>query len=236
MHPMFGFLLALLRKEYSMSRDRIRWLSAWVAVLGLVMLSGCFGRPGAGPDKGKGAVKPPDETPPIAQAAASNTKTDRGNGAGKPPGETPPTALAPVSSSKGDRDMSPPTKASKDEAKTVGELIAAAKELKPGAVEALAAAGPQAIPAILAELRRDDRRFSWAVAAMARMGPDAVEPVAALLNDSDYFMRKIAYQTLGEMGPIAMPAVPALQRAAQQDGDPRNRGLAANAISQITRR
>src|SRR5262249_22462401 len=119
---------------------------------------------------------------------------------------------------------------------SIAELIANAKALKSGAIEQLAASGLQAIPAIIAELRGDDRRFSWATAAMARMGPDAVKPVAELMTDSDPFMRKIAYLTLGEMGPIALPAVPALKRAVQQDGDPRNRGLAASALSQITRR
>jgi len=132
----------------------------------------------------------------------------------------------------GQEDSKPPEKP----ADTLEELIANAKALKPGAIEKLAAVGAQAIPDILAELRRDDRRFSWATAAMSRMGPKAVGPVAELIDDNDHFMRKIAYLTLGQMGPIALPAVPALRRAVQQDGHPNNRGLAANAISQITRR
>jgi hypothetical protein len=194
-----------------MSRDRTKPLSAWAAVLGLVMLSGCPGRPSDGTGKGNGAPKPSAKAPPPVQVPADSTEKGR------------------------DKEAPPSVKQSKEQP-PVAELIAAAKELKAGAVDALAAAGSKAIPAILAELRRDDRRYSWATAAMAKMGPEAIEPVAALLDDSDYFMRKIAYMTLGEMGPTAMPAVPALQRAAQRDQDPRNRGLAANAISQITRR
>jgi hypothetical protein len=119
---------------------------------------------------------------------------------------------------------------------SIAQLIAAAKELKPEAIEQLAAAGPKAIPAIIEALRRDDSKYSWATAAMAKMGPGAVEPVVGLLSDADSFMRKIAYKTLGEMGPMAMPAVPFLRQAARREGDPRNRGLPQNALSQITRR
>jgi hypothetical protein len=149
---------------------------------------------------------------------------------------TPPKVQKPAEAPAEARVKERPVEKPKKEQPAVAELIAAAKALKPGAIDELAAAGAKAIPAIIAELRRDDRRFSWATAAMAKMGPEAVTPVAALLNDGDHFMRKIAYQTLGQMGATAMPAVPALRRAAQQDRDPRNRGLAASAISQITRR
>jgi len=117
--------------------------------------------------------------------------------------------------------------------KHLQQLIAAAKNDEKGAVDALAKAGPRAIPGIVNELIRDDSSYQWAVSAMAKMGHPAVEPVAKLLNDSDYLLRKIAYMTLAEMGPVAKPAGPALQRAAQQDRDPRNRGLAAYAIRQI---
>jgi hypothetical protein len=115
-------------------------------------------------------------------------------------------------------------------------LIKDAKALKPVAIQQLAAIGPKAIPAIVQELRRDDRRFSWASVVMAKMGPDAVEPVAKLMFDSDHLIRKVAYTTLGEMGPIAIPALPALELAAVREYDPRNRGLPESAYRQIMRR
>jgi hypothetical protein len=213
-----------------------RLLIACAAGLGLVTLNGCSGQQSYGADSGIVASKAPTKAPPSPKPPADSPKSDRGNRGSKPPAEASPTVQTPADNAKEGRAKASPPVTRPKETPAVAELIAAAKEMKDGAIDALAAAGPKAIPLILADLRRDDRRYSWATAAMAKMGPGAVEPVAALLNDSDYFMRKIAYMTLGQMGPTAIPALPALQRAAQQDRDPRNRGLAANAISQINRR
>jgi hypothetical protein len=176
--------------------------------------------------------------PPAAKGQPPDrTAQNSGDPQGVPKAKEEPTPKKePVSN-----DNEAPPEASKKSPKpkeqpSLAQLIAAAKKLEPGAVEQLAAVGPKAIPAILDELRRDDRTYSWAAATMAKMGPGAVEPVSALLADRDSFMRKIGYMTLGQMGPIALSAVPALQRAAQQETDGRNRGLPQSAIRQITGR
>ena len=219
-----------------MSRDRTKLHFVGAAVLGLVMLSGCSERPSPGANARNGASKPPSEAPPTVRAPADSPKSANESGASKLPAKAPPTVQPTADITKSGSDKKNPPTSPSSESRPVAELIEAAKEMKDGAIDALAAAGPKAIPEIIAELRRDDRRYSWATAAMGKMGPAAIEQVLPQLNDSDYFMRKIAYMTLGEMGPLAMPALPALQRAAQQDRDPRNRGLAASAISQISRR
>jgi HEAT repeats len=216
-----------------MSCKHAKFLTTWAALLGLFVFSGCSDQQNDGANTGSEASQKPAETPPSVQPPAANSKTEKVTGASKPSAGTP--VAGPAASPEGRDKESRPVDRSKG-FRPIGELIADAKQTKEGAIDALAAAGPKAIPAIIAELRRDDRRYSWATTAMAKMGPEAVEPVVALLKDSDYFMRKIAYMTLGQMGPMAMPALPALQLAEMQDRDPRNRGLAASAISQIKRR
>jgi HEAT repeat protein len=69
------------------------------------------------------------------------------------------------------------------------------------------------------------------------MGPDAAPAVGALtssLGDPDTEIRYYVVKSLGEIGPEARSAVPALQQAANA-GDPRVREIAVSAIHKIDR-
>src|SRR5262245_47761860 len=149
--------------------------------LGALTLTGC----GKGGDVGPA---PSGDKAPAKQAQGDSA--DKKGEVVKEAPVTPPKAQKPADAPEEARVKERPVETPKKEQPAVAGLIAAAKALKPGAVDDLAAAGAKAIPAIIAELRRDDRRYSWATAAMAKMGPEAVTPVAALLNDGDHFMRK----------------------------------------------
>lgn len=70
------------------------------------------------------------------------------------------------------------------------------------------------------------------VDALARIGPDAIEPLVTTLASDDPEVRARAAQALARMGPTAEPAVPALIQALS-DEDPRVRQAAARALGQI---
>lgn len=92
--------------------------------------------------------------------------------------------------------------------------------------------------ASLAEAKSLDVAY-WAVTLLGRLKGDAATAVDALATvvagRGDLIVRQRAAWALGEIGPSAAKAVPALQKAGA-DSDPRLSRLAQEAIEHITRR
>lgn len=84
-------------------------------------------------------------------------------------------------------------------------------------VDALAAAGPAAIPSITAALHEPGRSNARAlVGILVRIGDPAIDPLIELLErDSDRGVRAAAAWGLGRIGPRARRALPALEHAAE---------------------
>lgn len=83
------------------------------------------------------------------------------------------------------------------------------------AAEAMGRIGEPARPALVRALHHKDSMVrALAVQQLGRMKADAaaVAEVAPLLNDPESFVRGVAADSLGQMGPPAMPAVPQLVR------------------------
>jgi HEAT repeat protein len=105
------------------------------------------------------------------------------------------------------------------------------------AARALLRVGPAArgaLPALVAALR-DRRRPAArdvAVDVLFRLGPDAVPVLGEALLDPECGSRRQVAQYLGDMGPAARPAVPALLRTLQAD-DVWLRFEAASALPRI---
>jgi HEAT repeat protein len=70
--------------------------------------------------------------------------------------------------------------------------------------------------------------------ALVRVGPAAVGALSEALAAPDRVIREAAADVLGEIGAGARDAVPALTRAAEQDGSGWVREAAARAIGRIT--
>jgi HEAT repeat protein len=95
-----------------------------------------------------------------------------------------------------------------------------------------------AIPELVEALRdKDDEIRTWAAIALGQIGPDAVcavEPLIALLQvEENPQVILTAVQSLGEIGPAAGPALPALTAIAE---DPHHiaRGFAIQAIRKVS--
>jgi HEAT repeat protein len=105
------------------------------------------------------------------------------------------------------------------------------------AARALLKFGPaarNALPALVAALRDRGRPAARDVAAdvLSRLGPDAVPLLGEALLDPQCGARRHVAQYLGDMGPAARPAVPALLRTLQAE-DPWLRFEAASALMHI---
>ena len=106
-----------------------------------------------------------------------------------------------------------------------------------GAAKALGDAGPAAraaIPALEKATKDADRRVRWAArAALAKVAPEVgVPPLIQLLGEADSSVCVSAAEALGEVGPAARAAVPALEKAAS-DSSPYVRQVAKKALSRI---
>lgn len=86
-------------------------------------------------------------------------------------------------------------------------------------LDALTAAGPVAIPSIVAATHDPGRSNPRAlVAILVHMGDPAIDPLVELLErDSDPIVRTSAAWGLGELGPRAGRALPLLERAAERE-------------------
>jgi HEAT repeat protein len=124
------------------------------------------------------------------------------------------------------------------------------------AIEALGAMGPEAVAAVPYILQAvahayelddfvDDRDIpgipSAARSALARIGPDALKYLIDGLSQGDDLVRLIAAESLGDIGPPARDAIPALMEALKRDGsmnaDPKSAlevpGAAVRALARI---
>jgi HEAT repeat protein len=105
------------------------------------------------------------------------------------------------------------------------------------AVDALAAIGAKAVPALVGVLgaSEDAQARMWAAAALGQMGPAAADGVPALakaLGDGKGGVRYNAAKALGRIGPGAKVAAPALVRALK-DEEVETRSEAAEALARI---
>jgi RNA polymerase sigma factor (sigma-70 family) len=105
------------------------------------------------------------------------------------------------------------------------------------AAAALGEFGPAAKPAIpaLCEALNGEGGGWWVAAdALGRIGGEEVVPILAdALTSTDADIRLVAMQRLGDLGPLAKPAVEALQNANLNDPRPTNRKAAAEALQKI---
>ncbi len=140
-----------------------------------------------------------------------------------------------------------------DAASTVPALIAALqKEKCPNAhaiIYALGKIGPKAAaaqPLLLKAMNGTDKSLSvvaaWAFMHLQPNPAQAAKSLPALvpgllvpgLSDSLPEIRKAAAEALGELGPMAGQAIPALQKAAKEDDSPAVRDAAAKALRSIS--
>ena len=77
----------------------------------------------------------------------------------------------------------------------------------------MGAPGQTAIPALIKALSDTNPVHDMAASALARMGPPALSPLIAALNDENPSIRSGAAAALGQMGEAATDAVPALIKA-----------------------
>ncbi len=113
------------------------------------------------------------------------------------------------------------------------------------AARALGSLGdPIAVSPLIEALKDPNYVCVCAAMALAQINhPDAIGPLIAVLEDTNKFWvpRGAAAVALGQLGEIARPALPVLQRALQHDGhgagekwDSRAKEAAADAIMHIT--
>jgi HEAT repeat protein len=103
-----------------------------------------------------------------------------------------------------------------------------------GAFKAAAApAAPQIVSCLRHPVRRVQETALWCVAQLGRaIGARAIAPLRRLLKDKDPTLRRAAADTLGQLGPMAAPAVPGLM-ALLRDRDPQIRSVAVVSLGQI---
>jgi HEAT repeat protein len=99
----------------------------------------------------------------------------------------------------------------------------------------LAGLGSEAAPAVpvLVSLLNDPKVGAYAARALAGVGEDAVPALLRLLEDGSALTRKAAVKALGEMGPAAKAAVPALDGVRQSDPSAAVRSEAKAALDKI---
>lgn len=128
-----------------------------------------------------------------------------------------------------------------DVKKAVPDLIEALQDkvndVRMAAIDALGEMGEEgkeAAPQLARLLRDPNLRVRERVrAALASIGPAAVEPLSNALGEEEKIeVRMDAIQLIAVFGPAAKKAVPAL-RNALKDGDPRIRAAAANALGKM---
>lgn len=85
--------------------------------------------------------------------------------------------------------------------------------------ELLTSIGLPAVPALLQGLKSPEARLRWScpeiLAAIHPIDPSIVSALIPLINDSDPYVRRVAIESLGKLGPQARPAVPVLVQALQ---------------------
>ncbi len=79
---------------------------------------------------------------------------------------------------------------------------------------------------------RSGQAFEGAELAVEKMAPESVEPVSECLTNRDPAVRALAAKMLGDMGPTARKAVPALARALM-DSDELVRMNAAGSLTSL---
>ena len=114
------------------------------------------------------------------------------------------------------------------------------RETRRSAAGSLGEIGPDAkaaIPALRAALKGDGRIGWWVAAdALGKIGgPDVVPILIEALTNPDEDIRYTSMKALGNLGALAKPAVPALEKSSQQDPRPHNRAAAADALRKIER-
>lgn len=107
-------------------------------------------------------------------------------------------------------------------------------ERKQAVLGALVAAGPHAVPPILAAVRGPGRsRANELGLVLVQAGPRSVAPMVEVLErDPDPALRSYAAWVLGQIGPAARGALPALQDAMQGASPPLQADLRA-AIARV---
>jgi HEAT repeat protein len=80
----------------------------------------------------------------------------------------------------------------------------------------------------------EPRRAAKAMTALTKIGEPAVDPLIEVLKDKDEEARPLAAQVLGDIGPAAKKAIPALIEALKDDdADPSVRNSAASALAEM---
>lgn len=120
----------------------------------------------------------------------------------------------------------------------VKNLKASQWQVRCGAAQMLGEMGPaarDAIPALKAATRDDDPNVqAAALDALVKLAPgDAVKPLVPKLNAGEPPERQIAAQMLGAIGPAAREAIPALQKATQ-DNDSNVQAAALEALVKVS--
>ncbi len=116
----------------------------------------------------------------------------------------------------------------------VNRLNVKDKGAREKAAEELVAQGKDAVPAVIDLMQRGDLTDAMTSAGiLARIGGPSVEPLEAYVKDGSKKNRGWACWALGEIGPAAKDALPAL-KAAEKEASLRN--VAAEAIAKIEKR
>jgi HEAT repeat protein len=109
--------------------------------------------------------------------------------------------------------------------------------IRPAAARALALLGPGAAaaePNLVRALQDKVNGTYWeAGTALGRIGRQSVADLTAALRDPDTLVRCAAAHGLGEVGPDAAPAVPALLQM-QSQGTLNEQGIAAQSLAKIS--
>jgi HEAT repeat protein len=100
-------------------------------------------------------------------------------------------------------------------------------------LEALGQIGPAAVPGILSAVEGESpdvlTREHWSVKCLQTIGGGTVATLAGALTNPKISIRLVAARGLGELGPVAAPAIDA-QLNATSDADPRVRATALAAL------
>lgn len=102
-------------------------------------------------------------------------------------------------------------------------------------VAALTKPGEEPVPSLLESMRNDEKTAGkYMSMVLDLIGPECVPPVAAMLDDPDWFARWSAARTFEMMGPKAKAALPALEERFKDPAEDLDvRVAAARAIARI---
>ena len=105
------------------------------------------------------------------------------------------------------------------------------------AMEILSRIGPdaqEAVP-ILFKLLDSEYDRSMAYRTLREIGPRSIPILTDSLDHQSQFVRSLACEYLGRLGPEAREAVPQLTRLAEREREPRVRRAASEALKKIRR-